>query len=190
DAHKLKILDTPTTFELLLGFFDPKMDIKFYENKNEIFKEVTDINEQVAYLRASVIGKLTKETADVFIKNHDKILKGEYNQSLIKGLDGKSKEAFEICKKIAVKDIYNHRSVVKIELTGFNVIGTLLDEFITAIFNPENDYSKKILSILPQQFSVEEQSFYKKAMSVIDFVSGMTDLYAVDLYKDIKGMNL
>ena len=190
DAHKLKILDTQTTFDLLLGFFDLKDDKKFYENKNEIFKEVTDINEQVAYLRASVIGKLTKETADVFIKNHDQILKGEYNRSLIKGLESKSKDAFEICKKVAVKDIYNYRSVVKIELTGFNVLGTLLDEFITAIFSPDSDYSKKILSILPSQFDVEEYSFYKKAMSVVDFISGMTDLYAVDLYKDIKGINL
>ena len=190
DAHKLKILDTQTTFDLLLGFFDEKIDKKFFTNKDKILKEVTDINEQVAYLRASVIGKLTKETAQVFLKNHDKILEGEFNLSLVDGLEGRSKEAFETCKKVAIKQIYNYRSVVKIELTGFNVIGTLLDEFITAIFNPDNDYSQKILSILPSQFDVEEYSFYKKAMSIVDFISGMTDLYAVDLYKDIKGISL
>lgn len=190
DAHKLKILDTPKTFDLLLGFFDEKIDKKFYKNKEAIFSEVTDTNEQVAYLRASVIGKLIHEAANVFLKNHDQILEGEYNQSLIKGLEGKSKVAFNKCKDIAVNEIYSNRSVVKIELTGFNVLGTLLDEFITAIFNPDSDYSQKILSILPSQFSVEEHSFYKKAMSVVDFVSGMTDLYAVDLYKDIKGINL
>ncbi len=190
DAHKLKILDTPKTFDLLLEFFDEEADKKFYKNKEEIFREVTDINEQVAYLRASVIGKLIRETAQVFIDNHDKIINGDYNQSLIKGLTGKSEEAFESCKKLAIRQIYNHKSVVKIELTGFNVLGTLLDEFITAIFSPDSDYSKKILSILPSQFDVEEHSFYKKAMSIVDFVSGMTDLYAVDLYKDIKGINL
>jgi dGTPase len=190
DAHKLKILDTPKTFNLLLGFFDEKIDKKFYKNKEEIFREVTDINEQVAYLRASVIGKLTKETAQVFLKNQEQILEGEYSQSLIKGLDGKSKEAFDKCKDVAVNEIYSDRSVVKIELTGFNVLGTLLDEFITAIFSPDSEYSKKILSILPSQYNVEEYSFYKKAMSVVDFISGMTDLYAVDLYKDIKGINL
>jgi dGTPase len=190
DAHKLKILDTPKTFELLLGFFDENIDKKFYKNKEEIFREVTDINEQVAYLRASVIGKLTKETAQVFLKNQEQILEGEYSQSLIKGLEGKSKEAFDKCKDVAVNAIYNDRSVVKIELTGFNVLGTLLDEFITAIFSPDSDYSMKILSILPSQYNVEGHSFYKKAMSVVDFVSGMTDLYAVDLYKDIKGINL
>lgn len=190
DAHKMKILETQTTFNLLLAFFDPKIDDDFFKKKKEIFKEVTDINEQVAYLRASVIGKLIRESAQVFMNNYDKILEGQYNQSLVSGLNGKSKEAFDICKKLAVQEIYKHRSVVKIELTGFNVLGTLLDEFITAIFNPDSDYSKKILSILPVQLAVEGHSFYKKAMSVVDFVSGMTDLYAVDLYKDIKGINL
>lgn len=190
DAHKLKILDTQTTFDLLLGFFDVSTDQLFYEKKNEIFLEVTDINEQVAYLRAAVISKLISETANIFIQNHDKILEGEFTKSLISHLTGSSKTAFDSCKKIAIKDIYNDRSVVKIELTGFNVLGTLLDEFINAIFYPESDYSKKILSILPKQFSVEEYSFYKKSMSVVDFIAGMTDLYAVDLYKDIKGMNL
>lgn len=190
DAHKLKILDTQTTFDLLLGFFDPQKEDDFYKRKDTVFEEVTDINEQVAYLRASVIGKLINQTAHVFLQNHDLILEGEYNQSLISGLEANSKDAFERCKKLAIKDIYNHKSVVKIELIGFNVLGTLLNEFITAIFKPDSDYSKKILSILPSQFSVEGYSFYKKAMSVVDFVSGMTDLYAVDLYKDIKGINL
>ena len=190
DAHKLKVIDKQTTFDLLLGFFDSKDDANFYKKKDEIFVEVTDINEQVAYLRASVISKLIFETAQVFIQNQDLILAGAYNKSLISGLEGTSKFAFEKCKKLAIKDIYNYRSVVKIELTGFNVLGTLLDEFITAIFNPDSDYSQKILSILPSQFSVEEHSFYKKAMSVVDFISGMTDLYAVDLYKDRKGINL
>ncbi len=190
DAHKLKILDTQTTFDLLLGFFDHEKDADFYQKKTEIFKEVTDVNEQVAYLRASVIGKLIFETAQVFIQNHDAILEGAFPKSLISGLQGVSKNAFDRCKRLAINEIYNHRSVVKIELTGFNVLGTLLDEFITAIFNPDSDYSKKILSVLPSQFSVEGYSFYKKAMSVVDFISGMTDLYAVDLYKDIKGINL
>jgi len=190
DAHKLKILDTRTTFDLLLGFFDKSVDKLFYTKKDEIFSEVTDINEQVAYLRAAVISKLIHETAQIFIENHDKILEGEFSKSLISHLSGNSIEAFDSCKEVAIRDIYNDRSVVKIELTGFNVLGTLLDEFINAIFYPESVYSQKILSILPTQFSVEEHSFYKKAMSVVDFVAGMTDLYAVDLYKDIKGINL
>lgn len=190
DAHKLKIIDTQKTFDLLQGFFDSDEDTDFYSQKEEVFKEVTDVNEQVAYLRASVINRLINETARVFVLHHDEIMEGEFTHSLINGLEGKTKKAFDICKNLAIKEIYKHRSVVKVELTGFNVLGTLLDEFMTAILNPESDYSKKILSLIPAQFSVEGHNFYQKAMSVVDFVSGMTDLYAVDLYKDIKGINL
>lgn len=190
DAHKLKIIDTQKTFDLLQGFFDSDEDTDFYSQKAEVFKEVTDVNEQVAYLRASVINRLINETARVFVLHHDEIMEGEFTHSLINGLEGKTKKAFDICKNLAIKEIYKHRSVVKVELTGFNVLGTLLDEFMTAILNPESDYSKKILSLIPAQFSVEGHNFYQKAMSVVDFVSGMTDLYAVDLYKDIKGINL
>ncbi len=190
DAHKLKIIDTQKTFDLLQGFFDSDEDADFYSQKEEVFKEVTDVNEQVAYLRASVINRLINETARVFVLHHDEIMEGEFTHSLINGLEGKTKKAFDICKNLAIKEIYKHRSVVKVELTGFNVLGTLLDEFMTAILNPESDYSKKILSLIPAQFSVEGHNFYQKAMSVVDFVSGMTDLYAVDLYKDIKGINL
>jgi len=190
DAHKLKIIDTRKTFDLLQGFFDSQEDKDFYIQKEKVFEEVTDINEQVAYIRASVINRLINETAQVFIRHHDEIMEGTFSQSLIKGLEGNTKKAFDICKKLAVKEIYKHRSVVKIELTGFNVLGTLLDEFMTAILQPESDYSEKILSLIPAQYDVEGCSFYKKAMSVVDFVSGMTDLYAVDLFKDIKGINL
>ena len=190
DAHKLNILGTQNTLDLLLGFFDKKEDYYFYKQKEVVFKDVTDINEQVAYLRASVISKLVKETAAAFMHNHDQILEGDYDTSLVKELKGISKSAFEKCQKIAIKEIYNHPSVIKIELSGYNVIGTLLDEFITALTKPESEYSKKILSVIPSQFNVEDQCFYKKVMAIVDFVSGMTDLYAVDLYKDIKGINL
>jgi len=190
DAHKLKIIDTSKTFDLLQGFFDSDADNDFYSQKAEVFKEVADVNEQVAYLRASVINRLINETAQVFVLHHDEIMEGEFTHSLIKGLEGKTKKAFDVCKNLAIHEIYKHRSVVKVELTGFNVLGTLLDEFMSAILHPESDYSVKILSLIPAQFAVEGHSFYQKAMSVVDFVSGMTDLYAVDLYKDIKGINL
>src|SRR6056297_1841054 len=190
DAHKLKIIDTSKTFDLLQGFFDSDEDNDFYSQKAEVFKEVTDLNEQVACLRASVINRLINETARVFVLHHDEIMEGEFTHSLIKGLEGKTKKAFDVCKNLAIKEIYKHRSVVKIELTGFNVLGKLLDEFMTAILQPGSDYSEKILSLIPAQYDVEGHNFYKKAMSVVDFVSGMTDLYAVDLFKDIKGINL
>jgi len=188
DAHKLKILDTEKTFELLLNFFDPVDDFDILKHKDKVFREVTDTNEQIAYLRALVINKLVNETAQNFLDNYNLIMEGKYESTLVKDLDGKSKEAFNICKKLAKDQIYNDRSVVKIELTGFNVLGTLMEEFVYAVLNPDYNYSGKLLSLLPGQFDISTEHIYKKIRSVIDFISGMTDLYAVDLYRDIKGI--
>jgi len=189
DAHKLRILDTDTTFRLLMNFFDEKEDQHFFKRKAEVFKEVTDLNERVAYLRASVINKLVEETAGIFLKNHEDILNGNFNTALVKKLTGTTQSAFSECKDLAIKQIYNDQSVVKIELTGFKVLATLLQVFINGVLEPQNDYSRKLLSILPKQFKgTEGETEYTKIRHIIDFVSGMTDLYAVDLYKDIKGI--
>lgn len=188
DAHKLKILDKQETFTLLMGFFDEQEDRDFYEKKERVFGEVTDLNERVAYLRASVINKLVQLTAGIFLERHDDILAGDFEGSLMDHLPEREQKAFEACKEKAVGDIYNHRSVVKIELTGFNVLGTLLEEFTHALQHPDSQYSKKLLSLVPGQYNLTRGSTYGRIRSVVDFVSGMTDLYAVDMYKDIKGI--
>ncbi|MFO8235231.1 MAG: dNTP triphosphohydrolase [Bacteroidales bacterium] len=191
DAHKLNILTTAKTQELMLNFFSENEDYKFFERMEDVFKEVTDTNEGIAYLRASVINKLVHETANIFINNYDTIMQGKFGTSLVDKLSGTSKEAFTTCKNLAINDIYNHQSVVKIELTGYNVLGTLLDAYLGAVFKPHEKYSKKLFSFLPMQFRVDESvGYYEKIRSVIDFVSGMTDLYAVDLFNDIVGIRL
>jgi len=190
DAHKLKILDKDQTFQLLMAFFDREKDIEFFRKKASVFREVTDINEQVAYLRASVINKLVNLTTRIFLDNHDAILSGSFKGSLMDHLPEDERLAFEQCKSLAVKDIYNHRSVVKIELTGFNVLGTLMKEFTYAVRYPGSQYARKLLSLVPGQFTPEQGSRYERIRSVVDFISGMTDLYAVDLYKDIQGIRI
>jgi dGTPase len=188
DAYKLRILEKEQTYELLLGFFDEEQDARFYERMDEVFREVTDRNERVAYLRASVINKLVNATAEIFMNHHDEILAGTFRGSLMDHLPVLESQAFDRCKKLAVRDIYNHRSVVEIELSGYNVLGTLLEQFTYAIRNPESKYAQKLRSMMPEQYAVENKSAYGQIRSVIDFVSGMTDLYAMDLYKNIRGI--
>ena len=44
-------------------------------------------------------------------------------------------------------------------------------------------------SLIPNQFKVQTDEVYPKLQSVIDFISNMTDLYAVQLYKDLRGID-
>ena len=116
-------------------------------------------------------------------------MEGRFEKSLISHLPDFEKNALEICRTESVKHIYRHPSVVKIELTGFNVIGTLMEHFTDAVLNPETPYNKKLLSLIPEQFKVQTDEVYPKLQSVIDFISNMTDLYAVQLYKDLRGID-
>jgi len=188
DAHKLRILSTEVTTKLFLNFFEENKDFRFFEIKDSVFQEVTDPNEQIAFLRASVISKLINETLQIFLNNQKEILSGTITGSLVSKLPAQSSLAMKAVSKISIEKIYNHPDVISIEVSGFNILGTLLAEFVPAVLNPENEYYKKLLSLIPEQYQTESDSVYNKIQTVLDFISNMTDLYAVKIYRDIKGI--
>jgi len=187
DAHKLRILSTEQTEKLLTAFHDQK-DEDFSNYKNRIYQEVTDTNERIAFLRATAINRLVKSVSSIFVKHEAEILSGKFEGSLVDYLDVDLKRALDESRKLSVKAIYNHPEVVKIELTGFHVLGTLMEEFSQAVIAPKTIYHRKLQSLLPEQFKPQNDDTYSKLQSVIDFISGMTDLYAMQLYKDLRGI--
>ena len=189
DAHKLGILSFDETRARLSSFFDGK-NLEIFHNKlNEIADVVTDNNELVAFLRASAINHLTIRTSEVFINNLDAIMNGTFKGSLVKNLPEKIETEYEESSDLSVKKIYNNRSVVKVEITGYNVLKTLVEEFLQAAMSPKSNYSRKLLQLIPEQYKTEAVTTYDKCRQILDFISGMTDLYAMDIYKLIKGDN-
>ena len=124
------------------------------------------------------------------MEHQHEILEGTFSGSLIKQLKGPAGEAMKAVQELSVKKIYRHPDVISVELAGYNILGTLLEEFVPAVINPESDYHKKLLSLIPEQYHTDSTSVYNKIQTVLDFVSNMTDLYAVKLYKDIKGISV
>ena len=186
DAHKLKLLSTEECIELLLNFFPE-------EKKNRALKimdMVGDKNEKIAYLRSSVIGILIDECCRVFIENEQNILNGKFEKSLIKFIGDIPKSAYETCSKTAVEKIYRSQIVVDIELAGFRIISFLLDCLLDAVRNPDKKYSELLIERIPEQYEKSTLSDYTKTQAVIDYISGMTDIYALDLYRKITGMSL
>lgn len=186
DAHKLGILTKDKTIELFMNFFSPERQ----ERMREVMKKVDDTNEQIAYLRSSVIGLLVNECAKVFIDNEELILNGKFDDSLISRINQLPNEAYQAATKISYEKIYRSRDVVDIELAGHRIIGFLLHTFIKAIMNPQNNYSKLLLQRIPEQYEVDSDLLHIKILAVLDFVSGMTDIYALELYQKITGMSL
>ena len=186
DAHKLGLLSTEQTITLFLNFFDEERQQKM----RCTMQMVTDINEQIAYLRSSVIGLLVDECSVVFLENEQLILEGRFEGALIKHISDIPNKANREATEVSYKKIYKTKDVVDIELAGHRIIGFLLDTLISAIQTPDAAYSKLILSRVPEQFNVNTGNTYDKILSILDFVSGMTDVYALDLYRKITGMSL
>lgn len=188
DSHKLKILSFAETEHLLLSFFDE--DIQQKIRQRIIDEEMTDENEKVVYMRASVIGKLENECVAAFLAHEEEILAGTFESSLIDHISERQKKAYKECEKISYSKIYQSKPVLDIELSGYQIMATLMEVFIEAAVNPSRFYSKQLLRRVSSQYDIENENLEERIMAVIDYISGMTDIYALDIYQKINGISL
>ncbi|MQO98740.1 dNTP triphosphohydrolase, partial [Prevotella copri] len=188
DSHKLKILSFAETEHLLLSFFDE--DIQQKIRQRIIDEEMTDENEKVVYMRASVIGKLENECVAAFLAHEEEILAGTLEGSLIDHISERQKKAYKECEKISYSKIYQSKPVLDIELSGYKIMATLMEVFIEAAVNPSRFYSKQLLRRVSSQYDIENENLEERIMAVIDYISGMTDIYALDIYQKINGISL
>ena len=188
DSHKLKILSYAETEHLLLSFFDE--DIQQKIRQRIIDEELTDENEKVVYMRASVIGKLENECVAAFLAHEEEILAGTFEGSLIDHISERQKKAYKECEKISYSKIYQSKPVLDIELSGYKIMATLMEVFIEAAVNPSRFYSKQLLRRVSSQYDIENENLEERIMAVIDYISGMTDIYVLDIYQKINGISL
>jgi len=186
DAHKLRLLTTGETQELMFGYFDGER----LDGIRKTMKMVDDRNEQIAYLRSCIIGLLVDECTHVFLDNEERILEGAYDRPLIEGVGDRAKQAYAQCSQVAYNKIYIANEVVDIELAGYHIFSSLIDRLIEAVMNPDRAYSKLLLNRIPEQYDIHAETTYGKIQCILDYISGMTDVYALDLYRKITGMSL
>ncbi len=186
DAHKLRVLLTHEVIDTFMSFFPPERQQKMHETMDN----VDDPNEKIAYLRSCVIGTLVKECAQAFIENEEKILAGTFQGSLLDHISPLEKEGYQRCSALAWAKIYRASDVVDIELAGNRIISFLMEKLIHAVRYPELNYSSLLLSKVPKQYDISAPSLYGKVQAVLDHISGMTDVYALDLYRKLCGMSL
>ena len=187
DAHKLKILTTEETRRLFLAYFPTEQQQHIEKRMAQL---VDDVNEQIVYLRSCVINCLEQQCVRVFIENEQAILSGTFQGSLIKHIDDLPRSAYEQCEKIAFQKIYHCKDVVDIELAGYKVITTLTDLMVQAVTHSERAFSQLLINRVSTQYDILAPTLYERIMAVLDYISGMTDVFALDLYRKINGMSL
>ena len=188
DAHKLKILSFEETSSLMLNFFDEKARQNIQKRIES--EHITDPNEQVQYLRACVIGKLEYECVQTFMAHETEILEGQFKGSLIDHISDIPREAYEHCTRISKARIYRSKPVLDVELSGYRIMATLMELMVEAIEHPDRYYSQQLIGRVSSQYDIEHPDLECRLMAVIDYISGMTDVYALDVYQKICGISL
>jgi len=192
DAHRLGIISIDTIAKLFLSFFDNATGYNARENVEKTFNAINDDNQKVQYLRAMLIGLLIGRVTAVFLEKEADLLAGTLEKSLIEYLPPAELDTIKKIDTFSYSHIYNQRGVVEIEIAGYNVIGSLLKEFFAAVLEPTSSKSGKLLQLVSKQFVIRssQDSFYEDVQAIVDFIAGMTDLFAVDMYRKITGMTL
>jgi len=192
DAHRLGIISTAEAKKLMFDFFDPVNDQEALQDLHESLRDITDENEQIVILRSRTINKLITDCVNVFWKHYDDIMNSRYFASLTDGLEGTTKKALENLSTLAIEKIYNAREVIEIQVAGHRILSELLQEFVTASLQRQKDkslYTSQLLRLLPSQLIVNNEDIYTRIFSVVDFISGMTDVYSLEMYRKIKGIS-
>lgn len=188
DAHKVKILSYDQVSKLFLEFFDEETQARI--KQRIIDEQLTDENEMVVYLRACVIGKLENECVKTFVDHEEEILNGTFEGSLIDHISPQQCEAYKRCAKLSVQKIYKSRPVLDVELSGYQIMATLMDKMTEAVMNPERYYSQQLIDRVSSQYDINADDLETRLMAIIDYISGMTDVYALDVYQKINGISL
>jgi dGTPase len=162
------------------------------------YKAMDDRDEKVSYLRGVAISMLIEQASTIFREHEPQLLSGDFDQSLI-DLAPRQEELKAILD-VSISNVYRSRNVLEIETAGFHVVAELLHLFITAVnhkhefgdqLKKERPLSDKIVKLLPKQFIAgAESDLYTRLLLVCEFVAGMTDSYAVSLYRRLTGVEL
>lgn len=188
DGCNLGLISFEETVELLAPILGKTLD------RQKLGREGS-LKTKLGTLRAMAIGELIDACTSVFLDNEPGILSGDFDSALTDL--GPHREALKVISKQSVEKIYRARQVVEIEAAGHEVLPGLLDEFLTAgagikSGTPSRKYQNLAL-LLPfeiRQGVLQSTDRYGVYRQIIDFVSGLTDKHALNLYRKIKGMQL
>lgn len=143
-----------------------------------------------------------------FTFNYIEIMNGSYNTDLFEGTH--AHELVKMLKDMAYQYIFRNNEIQKLEIAAEKILGNLLDIFVPAVLYYNTDkkmtaFNKKVIDLISKSHlnvylkctenlndkSEDESSekLYLRLMMVTDFISGMTDSYAKNLYKELNGLD-
>jgi dGTPase len=189
DAHRMRNISEVKAEAWLNEIISLRNDVK-----NDS-KQISDARQKISYLRSVAATTLMRSAVESFDINYDSIISGEFNGELL--LIGSTKAKVEEIKEQFRKEVFRSSYKLELEAVGYNVIQGLLELFGEMIVKfiekgGPSALSKKnenLYYLLPEESRQRMQSgsAYDCMTVLTDYVSGMTDRYALDLYQKIYG---
>lgn len=190
DGCTMGLVDFEETVDLLKPILGDLFDPEKLKDRS--------INQNLGALRALAIGKLIQETVEVFAQYEENMRKGTFDKALTDMIP--SAKALGEISRVSIQKIYRSKVVLEKEAAGFQVLEGLLTVFSRALYHhfyqPEafSGQDKSILRLLPEDFPMKgwgaEVNPYPLLRALVDFVAGMTDKYALNLYRRVNGISI
>jgi dGTPase len=165
--------------------------------------ELNDISTQM--FRVFAIGEMIRAAISAFDDNYNLIMNGKFDGDLIGS--STAKLACKGLKDFSYKHAFIHRSVLAVELQGYNVIHSLMDmmwDSIAARGDPltvdardstADVFQRYVYNRISENYRriFEDKSNclplnYKRSQLLADMISGMTDSYAVSLEQELTAL--
>ena len=192
DGFRLGHIDFNEALELFLAVLPDR------DRQKSRLEGISGNKEKIEFLRAKVINQAVSEAMDCFLDSENDILAGRYDAPLLDNIP--HRDEMNDLIRVGAEKLYCAPEVVEIETAGFEVMSELLDRFIEVLddvaMHGDNakPKSKMMMQLIPEQFigpnKVPAGDFYTRLLRLTDFVSGMTDSYAVSTYKKLTGISL
>ena len=177
------------------------------EKLNKKYEKATDKNlsEPDVYAIENwmviVQGQVLQLVTDCFVDNYESIMAGTFAKSLIEG--SKASLLMDILGDIAFKYTFTSKPIYKLEIAADTILNFLLDKFMKAILYYDTDeklsvVDKKIISMISRDYmhiyhyysegKSESDRLYLRLLLVTDYICGMTDSFAKNLYQEFNGL--
>ncbi|GMN08914.1 deoxyguanosinetriphosphate triphosphohydrolase [Croceitalea sp. MTPC9] len=170
---------------------------KKLEDLSKIESDAKGLSRMVK-LRIFLISELVKLAVKNYVENLEEICDGSYNKELIKDDESGLTDALS---SFTVKHIFKKREIQQLELTGHSVLTGLLDYYIDCLFKKSKDYKRRALGMISGSIiqaalfenntdEFDNLSDYAKLRIIVDFISGMTDQFALIHFQKLSGQKI
>ena len=146
--------------------------------------------------------ELLRSVAGAFCDHYDAIMAGTHPRELFDGIP--SEPMLRALGEIAYDFVFSSRPIVQMEIAANTIIGGLLDKFVPAALYwqtevPQTSLEPRLMAIVSDNFRAsyerhaagrdEVWQLYLRLLLITDYISGMTDSYALNLFQQLNGIN-